>query len=112
MRDRMIALLKDSSQYIKEQDSLIERIADHLLANGVIVPPCKVGDSLYAIFNNKVVKGRAKSLEIVIEENNISHIVGLQFFKGITMCKGFSFGTNIFLTREKAEQALKEREGR
>lgn len=26
-----------------------EIIADHLLANGVIVPPCKVGDTVYGI---------------------------------------------------------------
>ena len=37
MRDRLIELLKDSSQYLKEQDSLIEFVADHLLENGVIV---------------------------------------------------------------------------
>jgi hypothetical protein len=28
-------------------DRNIEHIADHLLANGVIVPPCKVGDVVY-----------------------------------------------------------------
>ena len=43
-RERLIELIKCSSQYITEQDSLIEKIADYLLANGVIVSPCKVGD--------------------------------------------------------------------
>ena len=39
MRDRLIELLGD---YLYS-----EQIADHLLKNGVIVPPCKVGDVVY-----------------------------------------------------------------
>lgn len=105
-RDRLIELLRNSGASF--ENALPEEIADYLLANGVIVPPCKVRDRLYAIFNNKVVKGIAKALEIVIEENKISYIVGLQFFKGIIMFKSFSFGKNIFLTKEEAEAKLKE----
>lgn len=37
-RDRLINLLIDSSRYIDQQRG--EVIADHLLANGVIVTPC------------------------------------------------------------------------
>ncbi len=37
-RDRLIELLQD---YLYS-----EQIADHLLANGVIVPPCEVGDKV------------------------------------------------------------------
>ena len=126
-RERLIELLKETEEhpektcphyleadcfdcpYDRGEDCDREaRKADYLLANGVIVPPCKVRDRLYAIFNNKVVKGIAKSLEIVIEENKISYIVGLQFFKGIMMIKGFSFGENIFLTKEEAEAKLGE----
>lgn len=113
-RDRLIELISGlpfSAEYEKYNSlEFAEHLADYLLANGVIVPPCKVRDRLYAIFNNKIVKGIAKSLEIVIEENKISYIVGLQFFKGIMMIKGFSFGKNIFLTKEKAEKVLKESE--
>ena len=43
MRDRLIELIKGGSQYICDDAVLIERIADHLLTNGVIVLPCKVG---------------------------------------------------------------------
>jgi hypothetical protein len=31
----------------KHEPKAIEEIADYLFANGVIVPPCKVGDELY-----------------------------------------------------------------
>ena len=47
MRDRLIELIKKSSQYICEQDNLVERIADKLIAEGVVVLPVKVGDTVY-----------------------------------------------------------------
>ena len=52
MRDRLIELIRQSccvdvwnyhTDDFKEPNP-IETLADHLLANGVIVPPCKVGD--------------------------------------------------------------------
>lgn len=42
-RDRLIDLLYDV------ENARIDTIADYLLANGVIVPPCKVGDMVYQI---------------------------------------------------------------
>ena len=39
MRDRLVEMLKTASYYLDKQDVLCNRIADHLLANGVIVPP-------------------------------------------------------------------------
>lgn len=39
-----------------------EIIADHLIENGVIVPPCKVGDRVYSIN-----AGDEKTLKICIE---------------------------------------------
>lgn len=49
MKERLIELIKSSSQYVCEDAYLVERIADHLLANGVIVLPCAVGDTVYQI---------------------------------------------------------------
>ena len=49
MRDRLIELIKGSSEYICDSAALIERLADHLLENGVIVPKVNVGDKLYYI---------------------------------------------------------------
>ena len=89
-----------------------EHLADHLLANGVIVPPCKVGDTVYVIYNNKIIKGKVDSFDVVIEGNETSYVAGVKFFDQIAMVKGFSFGLNVFLTKEEAEQALKERDGK
>ena len=55
MRDRLCELLLNSDPIHERDmdddlvDGEIEAIADHLLANGVIVPPCKVGDIVYTI---------------------------------------------------------------
>jgi hypothetical protein len=89
---------------------LTEKEADYLLANGVIVPPCKVGDKVYYI-----------SAVGNIIENEITHI-------GI-YCKGKHYNeqrgikvplfTSTFLldtddhyrSYEEAEKALAERIG-
>ena len=67
------------------------KLADYLLEHGVIVLPCKVGDTLYC---ESAIKGyitylKAPDLEWIFENREI-------------------FGKEIFLTREEAEKALKE----
>ena len=70
MRDRLIELIYDAKfgeNGIASTDRLekgtIEIIAEHLLENGVIVPPCKVGDVVYAVKENgKIVKGIVESI--------------------------------------------------
>ncbi len=45
MRDRLVELIKDSVDGCANYWAQL--IADNLIANGVIVPPCKVGDTVY-----------------------------------------------------------------
>lgn len=45
-RDRLIELIQNAVNGCARHWA--EIIADHLLANGVIVPPCKVGDTIYS----------------------------------------------------------------
>ena len=90
-----------------------EYIADHLIANGVICPPCKVGDKVY------IVKSRTsddKNLYII--EDVVKRIVvdksedtgfihsRIEFFNTSSVSDWLF--QNIFLTREEAEKALKE----
>ena len=72
---------------------LSEKEADYFLEHGVIVMPCKVGDTLYCESASKgqITYLKAPDLECIVEN------------KGL-------FGKEIFLTREEAEKALKERE--
>ena len=56
MRDRLIELLDNADIQINGnvtpyRDYGIENLADYLLENGVIVPPCKVGARIYAVIS-------------------------------------------------------------
>lgn len=116
MRDRLKELIS-KVQYL---GGLEEKIADHLLANGVIVPPCKVGDIVYAVsFNTEtnttaIHRGYVDSIDIRNTGNYlfICHegFDDEPYFKLI--CGKFEdFGKFIFFTKEEAEKALAERSG-
>ena len=104
MRDRLIELLDDIVC-----DYRTSVIADHLLANGVILPPCKVGDKLFRIIKltNSVHKPFVPTLPDTVEPYGI-------FYKGLMgECRRIpfeDFGKTVFLTREEAEKALREKE--
>lgn len=109
MRDRLIEMLGD---YLYS-----EQIADHLLKNGVIVPPCKVGDKVYSL------------IETTCENTDGVYTVCEFYDEGMCACKTkcphiyriaeclvdngnlliftAKWGTSVFLTKEEAEQALK-----
>ena len=93
-REQLIALLMSGAgDCLGKCISLnCSKLADYLLEHGVIVLPCKAGDTLYC---ESAIKGhitylKAPDLEWIFENREI-------------------FGKEIFLTREEAEQALKER---
>lgn len=115
-KDKLIELLKDTLHEWEcdVQFETISEIAEHLIENSVVVPPCKVGDTVY--YTEDI--GIQTSLEIV--EYIVENItIGIKPSRCILYCKtkkrGFkdrffnnSFGKTIFFTREEAEQALKE----
>ena len=133
MRDRLIELLTECCDknlnitHLLGFEQLI--IADHLLDNGVIVPPCKVGDKLYATGENRIAECTCDDISI---HNEIS--IGAEFncdydckvcpfnswkqdfHTGEYSCDGeygtwfFSledFGKTVFTSREDAEKALR-----
>ena len=94
---------------------LSEKEADYLIEHGVIVLPCKVGDTVWYIskFGEKVIK----PIKVTNIELNDCRELGygyLSFKYGETSLQyGTIFsniGKTVFLTREEAEKALKERE--
>lgn len=102
-RERLIELLADVG--LTHYDT----IADHLLANGVIVPPCKVGQKVYfAGFDSGVcLNGSLVSycLDAAHLWFNCHYDCGLNYWHPIE-----DFGKTVFLTKEEAEKALAERE--
>ena len=79
---------------------VMNEIADHLLANGVIVPPCKVGDTVWEIDADNPFEEELHIMESKVER----FYVGTSRNLHLIDCK------TVFLTKEDAEKALKERE--
>ena len=105
MRDRVIALLQESSVGVKES----EWLTDNLLLDGVLAPPCKVGDTIYVLVgepSQKIAEFRVRTIVF----GGINDAIGLTNKSVITIWDKQwydFFGKTIFLTREEAEQALK-----
>jgi hypothetical protein len=116
MRDRLVELMLDDNIFDKQEcnlcakDDYCERcgaecIADHLIENGAIVPPCKVGDIV--LWNNgleiqkKKVKGFSyinNGLGLRYVFDDFSPIINHEAIVGI-------------VTKSEAEQKLKGMRG-
>lgn len=84
----------------------IPKLVDDLLDGGVIVPPCKVGDTVYSIgWLNELVKE-----EKILYLTYNSRLDNFVFVTGVGHFDANQIGKFIFLTREAAERALKEPE--
>ena len=107
MRDRLIELLKNSRHLdvMYGDDRTYGKAADELLANGVIVPPCKVGDRLYRILKKPYSdEAYVSSFTDAVEP---FAIVVKNIMGGYSCIPIDDFGKTVFLTREEAEAKLK-----
>lgn len=135
MRERLIELLNKKYDHycdqcgVNKDSCYTDSLADYLLDNGVVVLPCKVGDKLYAISENRIVECICKDISI---HNDVTITADFEcdydckgcpfndwkqdFYTGEYSCNGeygtwfFSekdFGKTVFLTREEAEAKLK-----
>ena len=90
-------------------------IADKLLAEGVIAPPCKVGDEVYWIGNKErtVKTYYVACVEINIFDGHIHTVIHTKInkdnFYSDEHFSNYQFGKCLFFTREEAEKALAER---
>ena len=113
MRDRLVKLIDDFcrnnyvEKYIPTQEAYeffiaATAFADYLLANGVIVPPCKVGDKVFLVGHI------SDAIPDFIYDDTITKIGvttrGVMHERGIDFA---DFGKTVFLTRAEAERALK-----
>ena len=95
----------------------VEDLAERLIENGVIVPPCKVGDTVYVICNKMVQETTVFSMKVETEDKNYVFYIKALAVDGMnktvhgyaTVFKIFVFGKTAFLTRDEAEKALAER---
>ena len=120
MRDRLVELLKDFSYMCREDcrkvsiDSLtvtikdcneckFGQIADYLLANGVIVPPCKVEQTVYAVDKRSCLWWKGKIISFYY-----CNRADMQFTIAFEDGEVAIYDADcVFATKEEAEQALK-----
>lgn len=107
MRDRLIELIHDSDLSL---DSV--RLADHLLANGVIVPPCKVGQTVYVPDKKSVQEYTVHAVECDEKHLTIKCHSWLAEREGLlhkhtAYFNLNDFGKTVFLTKEEAEEVHK-----
>lgn len=126
MRERLIELLDDFGDDIalcdackRSKDDCVacknELLAEHLLKNGVVVLPCKVGDVVYytskspislSVIPNKIYK--ADVVRIVHTNNGVTVCIQIHNEYGCTEIPYVKLGKDIFLTKEEAEAALEK----
>ena len=136
MRERLLKLIKEAVDicsktkrcdgcigFGKGAECINYIIADRLLADGVIVPPCKVGDMVYVKWrlhrnsNDGIYPVKVYALRWDEKKNNFRVCVEGNFEISSYGCKYThhyqatfawnNFGKTVFLTREEAEKALK-----
>jgi hypothetical protein len=109
MRDRLVELIVDAENAIYQEKPYftdtdrIGRVADHILAEGIIVPPCKVGQTVYCIRYDKARKPFVKPIGVLSITS---------FGKGgftVFTTKEDTWGITAFSTAEAAEKAIAER---
>ena len=125
-RERLIELLKSDScespmlcdpncKYANLERCYEERTADYLLKNGVIVPPCCIGDTVYEIRENGKNPISGKRFDRCITTVQMLDCAAIRkstlYAKEKRYAKNDSvrLGKTVFLTREEAEKALEER---
>lgn len=115
MRDRLLELIFQGDKKCSEQDCRdckhhgnefcgFEHIADYLIENGVVILPCRVGDSIFRVGNDEIWEWLIERIEIYEDE-----VVFIDDSENIFTEE--YIGDNVFLNKSEAEQKLKEMRG-
>lgn len=112
-RERLIEIIGKPIN-ILDSDDLYGAIADHLLENGVIVPPVNIDDYVYQ-YNDILKEIHGYRIEEVIYYGKIfnykfSYQAICQTHGIVIRFSESEIGKTVFLTREEAEKALAERQ--
>lgn len=104
MRKKLIELLKEAyNDYICDDTAQQrEKFADYLLANVVVVLPCKVGDTVYYP-SSSCDKIFEKTVDEILMNEECIYI-----HFASTYMPSENIGKTVFLTREEAERKLKK----
>jgi hypothetical protein len=114
-RERLTEMIKGGlMEHIGKSCNLAENLADYLLANGVIVPPVRVGQKVWYIKGGYYNSVRKHPREIEVTEINhkwSGKTLAWGFIANQTRYRFSSIGKTVFLTKEEAEKALERSRG-
>lgn len=107
-KEKITAILKayTKKHNISASSVILEEYAEELLANGAIVPPCKVGQIVWLVRDGKIEETTVE--KIVLKDKGLYlKLLCNSFYE--TTCR--SIGKTVFFTREEAEKALERSKG-
>ena len=115
-RERLVELLKQAeanpyNREITNFEDIMEMIADYLMSNNVVVLPCKVDGSqkvYYPVAKTSVIY-EARVWALGVDEDGDMVINPIEYNAKAFSMSGVEFGKTVFLSREEAENVLKER---
>lgn len=113
MRDRLIELLYEAEGQVNNDIPSVEQIADYLLANGVIVPPCKIGTHLWKV--TYPYRQEPKVTEFVVKNFMTvgkRHKVQIEVQAVNVPVTNWMYYTAFHTSKEEAEKELAERSNR
>ena len=118
-RERLIELLEKAKEKAMYTVGSLNNgfgawFADYLLANGVIVPLCKVGDYVWVVYTPKWPANPADQGKWFMRRDGVQRIIcGAKGLSIETWNMGTipekEIGKKLFLTEEEAKKALAER---
>lgn len=93
----------EGCKYLKGDDcDLTGRFVDYLLANGVIAPPCKVGDIFYGVNETEYDDYEVLGFKWGKRRGDDEYVLIVLTVYDME----FEWGEEAFLTKEEAEKAL------
>lgn len=120
-RERLYELILEAeNKFFREtpcgtDSSRIEKTVEHLLANGVLLPPCKVGQTVYFMLYDEICEAKVIFIEINFFTNPQIWI-SLEYYSPMFGTYEYKsrvdlmLGKTVFLTREQAEDAIRRKE--
>lgn len=104
-RERLIDLFFEANRTYPKVIGFTEYLADYLIAHGVTVLPCKVGDTIFHLYEKQgIVPKKVKRIQI--------GSYGIMIADGNGAFSVDCIGKTVFLTRDEAEQALNDMQKR
>lgn len=113
-REKLIDLLENAPAAPNGERN-VATLANHLLENGVIVPPCKVGQSVWILTRNYDSKKNSCSIEVVecvissFRVNQLNQFFTAHYMDSEISIHPSEIGESVFLTYDEADKARAER---